>query len=76
MKHKHIGTRYKDWDSRNYQCVCGFKTGDLSKFDKHLKDNKKLQVDGCKCKYQKYWEEQKANFCGACGGSLIQRLEG
>lgn len=34
------------------------------------KNNKQMQTDACKCKYRKYWLEQRANFCGACGGSL------
>jgi len=45
IEHKHIPPKHADWRVHNYQCVCGFKTGNRLEFDKHLEetDNQKIQ---------------------------------
>ena len=35
-KHEHIAPNDKRWDKRKHICICGFITGDRSKFDQHL----------------------------------------
>ena len=47
-EHRHIPHKHPEWNTDNYQCVCGFKTTVKLEFDKHLEDNDKKSSEQIK----------------------------